>query len=312
MVDQQTAAFLRSDLSDPSQDVLDSVLARTIMVTLKELVFHEGRGTFQDVLKITSPEAVARLRSVLRLRAEPMGHLMTHESHQLECHAGKESLATILLIGPSVVRWPNRWKSDAVFADSDAVAAFFLSEGYARFREQLDEARVKAERRMREVAAWAHTWNAATPDGLADLVPELSFERYAPTSPSRDQALRALAVAYPSTDAQILALFRWYGHSRGPWSGYPSEESVPEYLLEAFPHDRVAAVAGRADLTENQLEGAARFLCHRVYDPVRKRPRKRQAIPAHVRERLWTYMKSTADADKIRRAEGILGPHATG
>jgi hypothetical protein len=138
-------------------------------------------------------------------------------------------------------------------------------------------------------------------------VDALSSQRYAPDTSERDRALRILATAYPSTDLQIVALFGWYGHSLGPWSGYPSDEVVPEYLLEAFSHDEVLAAVRRASLTASQLEGAARFFCRWSYDPVRKKKANPPLLPADVRQKLWAYVKSTGDEDKIRQAQRIFG-----
>lgn len=306
MIDQQTASFLRSSAPEPSQAVLDALLDRTDGVILKELVVREKIGNWEPVLEITSPAHLASLRSALRINPT-QGHLMSAPSHALECRASDNSVVTLELVGLFVLRWPGRWKSDATLAEPDALADFFSSLGYRRLREDLDKRRVDAERRARENKTWARSWNAATPAGLAGVVESLSHERYALEAPERDRALRILATVYPSIEEQILALFGWYAHSLGPWSGFPSEEVVPEYLLEAFSQDAVVAAARRSDLTANQLEGAARFFCRWAYDPVRKKKVKLPSLPADVRQKLWAYVTSTGDQNKIQRAQRILG-----
>lgn len=306
MIDQQTASFLRSSAPEPSQAMLDATLERIDRAILKELVFREKVRNWEPVLEITAPADLASLRSALRINST-QGHLMSIPSHALECRAADNSVATLELFGLYVLRWPDRWKSDAILTEPDALADFFALLGHRRFREDLDKRRVDGERRTREDEAWAKSWDAATPAGLAGLVESLSHERYALEAPERDRALRILGTVYPSAEEQILALFAWYGHALGPWSGFPSEEVVPEYLLEAFSQDVVVAAAQRSDLTANQLEGAARFFCRWAYDPVRKKKVKLPSLPADVRQKLRAYVTSAGDQNKIQRAQRILG-----
>ena len=82
---------------------------------------------------------------------------------------------------------------------------------------------------------------------------------------------------------------------------------MPEYLLEAFSHDDVVAAARHPNLTANQLEGAARFFCRWAYDPVRKKKVDLPPVPNDVRQKLWAYVTSTGDEDKMQRAKRILG-----
>ena len=70
----------------------------------------------------------------------------------------------------------------------------------------------------------------------------------------------ALAQEYPSAKQQILALFSWYGSSHSPWResswGY---EEVPARLLEDYSFTAVLSEAQSSQLTDHELEGAARF-----------------------------------------------------
>jgi hypothetical protein len=305
MVDQTTAAFVRSALPEPRQRDLDRVLERTTSVGVSELVFRNGKGTFQPVLTAAAGDALAELAASLRIVPESFGHLMSVESHRLECFAGEQLLCTILLVGPSVLRWPDRWKSDAPLAEPEALADYFAARGYPNFRDELRRQEEAVQVHERRAAKWSSTWDPATPAGLSALVADLQHEHYAERSPAREKALRILAEDYPSVEAQVLSLLRWFGHALGPWSGYPSEESAPESLLEALPHEAIVRVVRDADLSPQQLDGAARFLCRWAHPTRRKR---RQAkLPAEVRAKLWAYVLSTGDEDKIHRARKVLG-----
>jgi hypothetical protein len=304
MIDQLTVSFLRSKLGDPIPDDLEDLLKRTTCIRVSELIVREGRGRFEPVLEFSSAADLAEFRNVLRVRSESRGHLMAMESHHIECLSGEHLLATLQLVGPGVLRWPDRWQSDAALVDQDALADFFKSHGYPQLRSTLDQAREQAARREVDVAAWRRTWEAAAPAGLLPLVEELDHNCYAPTSPGRDKALQILSNQDPTPEAQALTLFRWFGHSLGPWSGFPSSEMAPKSLLEMLPHEVLIAALRRDDLTVQQKEGAARFFCWVSWE---RRSKNVPEIPADIRQRLWEYVQATGNEDKIRQASRVLG-----
>ena len=140
MADQATAAFLRSQLPDPSQESIDALLSRTTSITLCELVVRDQKGTFEPVLAIESPEEIAEFRAIFRISSAG-GHLMSFHEHEIRCFAGDTLLDTLALVRPSVLRWNKRWKSDATISDPDALANFFARHGYSKLRERIDRDR---------------------------------------------------------------------------------------------------------------------------------------------------------------------------
>ena len=305
MVDQQTAIFLRSTHREPSQGDLDQAVGQATRVRVSELVFRDGVGRFELRFDICEPAKVRAFQAALRI--EPTdAHLMSSPTHQIECFTGESLIARIDMVATYVLRWPDRWQADAAIVNADAVADFFASQGDHTVRQALDESRGRATTQARQRAIWEQSWTAATPQGLSPFMAELEAERYASVHTIRDRAIGALAQTHETRDAQILALLRWYGHSLGPWSGYPIAETVPEYLLEAFGNDAVIGAIQRDDLSRHQLEGAARFLCRGVHP--QHRPRRRTRIPPEVRQRLWSHLESSGDTSKLLRAKRFLTP----
>jgi hypothetical protein len=94
-------------------------------------------------------------------------------------------------------------------------------------------------------------------------------------------------------------LYAWFGSGQGPWSGFPSYETVAERLLLDFQTETLIAAA-EAARTAQQLEGAARlfagweFSQHRQEDLARLRPDLKQRLLAHSLE--------STDEDKRSRA----------
>jgi hypothetical protein len=291
MADQATAAFLRCQLPDPAQVSVDALLSKTDSITLCELVVRDRKGTFEPVVVIESPEKMAEFRAIFRISSAG-GHLMTFHEHEIRCFAGDKLMDTLALVRPSVLRWNKQWKSDATIEDPDALANFFARLGYKNLRDEIDRSRDELARHERRYEQWRRTWEAAMPAGLGALVEDLCHEQNSSKSEVRQKALRILSKAFPSREAQVLALFQWYGHSLGPWSGYPSSEAAPEYLLDTFEHQEIIYAALRPDLSVNQIEGAARFFARQ----------KNPDIPAELRRKLTEYVQSTGDTDKIQRA----------
>lgn len=303
MIDQRTAAFLRSNLPQPTQSVLDELVDRSTRIQILESVLHGNKINFEPILEISAPEDRAALRSALRIEASE-GHMMSFEDRRLEFFAGEHSLATLGLIRAYVLRWSNRWKNDAHLLDPEAIAEFLAVRGRPELREELHRDREVSDQRARDAEQWQRTWDATTPRGLAALVQSLSEETEVPDAPSRRRALQILASHYPTTETRILALLAWFGHGLGRWNGFPSEESAPESLLETFDDAAIIAAVSHRDLTAQQMEGAARFFCRWI--PPTKRRRHRLEIPLEVRRWLWAHVQSSGDADKIARAQPLL------
>lgn len=143
-------------------------------------------------------------------------------------------------------------------------------------------------------------WRAATPKSI------VSFMRWDDVMfgmlPDDDIAKMrgALNNAMPSANERILALYQWNGSGAGPWSGFPSYESVAEQLLLTHTTDELLAALDAAVLTEGQVEGAARLFGG--WDMSQDRPDDiKRLSPAWKAKFLEQALKSS-DEDKQGRA----------
>jgi hypothetical protein len=299
--DQLTCATLRSKRPAATPADLESLLSRTTRVRISEFVLRESRYEPEPVIEISEPAALSTFRGVLRMADAEVGHLMTFEDRRIECFSEGGRLAAVGLIRASVLRCPERWSTDGLVADPDALADFLAACGYPALRRMLDDERAASARREEEFARWRTSWSATTPTGLAPLAEGLAKKRLTGSSPEVEEARRILASAYSGPEGQVLALLAWYGHSAGPWSPYYCVEDAPKALLETFDVAVVVAAANAADLSPRQLEGAARFFC-------RWRERGKppaDPIPASLRIRLGAYLESTGSEDKLRRFRAV-------
>ena len=139
--------------------------------------------------------------------------------------------------------------------------------------------------------------------------------------------LESLSAAYPEPQARILALFRWFGRGAGPWTGFPVYEQLAEQILLQFPVEELIDALQDAPLSEEHLEGAARFFAGWAFanrasgEGVQLPPSLTYSslaaylpersgdpapIPAELRQRLLAHCQRSSDGDKRCRAESAF------
>lgn len=300
MIDQMTAAYLRSQNLQPAQTDLDELFAKTTRIQIMEMVFEDRTGRFHPRLEFTGADDLSALRKCLAIEPST-GHLMMIGEVCLEFYQQEEFVARIEVVGNCILRWSERWKNDAYLTDPLILAEFLKSQGFARLREGIDR---DAEAERKSIAAheaWLATWEPATPAGLAPLVEDLVWEIHSPEPKIRPRALALLSAQCSSVDEQILALFAWYGHGSGPWSGFLHVETVPAFLLESFAAAELLHALESRELSRQHLEGVARFVSYRHRDlaDLLRDSRIRQQVLAHV--------QSTQDVSKIKAVDQSLG-----
>jgi hypothetical protein len=201
-------------------------------------------------------------------------HLMTFGDVYLDFYDVDKRVARIEIVRASLLRWPERWKSDAVLVDATGLADFLHSRRFGRLREIIDQDLARAKELREQHAAWTATWEPAIPPGLAPLIDGLEGDKYSPEPKALPSALAILERQYESRDEQVLALLAWYGHGNGPWSGYPSVETAPEVMLQTFSPDELVHAIERRPLSAQHLEGIARFVARWV--PVKSKQNRRR------------------------------------
>jgi len=105
---------------------------------------------------------------------------------------------------------------------------------------------------------------------------------------------------------RIRARLIWFGS--GPWSGFPGYEEIAAKLLLQYPTAQLVAAVENENLTEEELEGAARILASwRPAKPFFVHPELRTVVPAKLRKTLLKHCLKSPDQDKRDRAQRAFG-----
>jgi hypothetical protein len=146
-------------------------------------------------------------------------------------------------------------------------------------------------------------WVGAMPKSLRPLWERATRDEL---SPNIKPLRAAVTQEFPDNRQRILALFTWFGSGDGPWSGFPSYETVAEELLLDFPTPDLSTAAQTEDLTEQQLEGAARLFGG--WDFSKRRPNDLKTLPSVLKKKLLDHSLKTTDEDKRGRAKHAFAP----
>jgi hypothetical protein len=157
---------------------------------------------------------------------------------------------------------------------------------------------------IRESRIEANRWLAGMPKSIRPLWTG-TYTSNPSIGPDLMSPLRAAVVTeFPDESKRILALLTWYGSGAGPWSGFPSYESIAENLLLDYPTTEIVATIQANPLSDQQLEGAARLFAD--WDFSRRRPGNLKMLPAPLKKRLLEYSHKSTDTDKIARAKNAF------
>jgi hypothetical protein len=160
----------------------------------------------------------------------------------------------------------------------------------------------ESKRRGEENRRNRERWLEATPECLRPFWEQRDHDR-----DPKVQALLldALRKAFPTAEAQVLILLGWFGSGVGPWSGYPSYESVPQQLLLHYPTPLLIQTLTSTTPTESQWLGAARYF--ESWDFGRTRKEDRKLLTTALRQRLLEAARRTGIPDNVQRAEHDYG-----
>jgi hypothetical protein len=149
-------------------------------------------------------------------------------------------------------------------------------------------------------------WRAAMPPSLQNfaLEPSDPFSKPMQGYISIEEMHELVKKELPDTRKRCLALFGWYGSGEGSWSNTWSYEEVPEKLLHMEAIPEAIASAQRDDLTETQLEGAARFFVTPLF---KLSQTESQALPAALKKKLLEHSLKSPYADNRKWAQQTFG-----
>src|SRR5262249_42311126 len=156
-------------------------------------------------------------------------------------------LATLGYHHGFAIRW-NAWKHDAMLKEPDRLLDWMTAHGVPGPRQEVEASWQRAE----ESALDAERWLAAMPECLRPFWEQMDHTH----DPVLHRVLLdALRAAYFEPEHQALALLEWFGSGAGPWSGYPSYESMAEQLLLHYPTQMLVDALTAATPTERQWAG---------------------------------------------------------
>jgi hypothetical protein len=283
---------MESAAPQPTQESLALVLRRTSHVQVVRGGSANGAPLGKEELAVTEDaETIEELRHSLQIRDGGCGHCMCHGDPTLVLSdRSGDRLAVLGIHHGAAISW-CAWKGDAELVDGQRLLRWLVARGVAYPLEQFESDRL----RMRKSQDQAERWQAATPAPLAkhpvlDIDLALNPSSLAPV----------LEIAFPDPRVRALALFEWFGHGAGPWSGFPAYEQLPERLLLTLPMDCLLAALDSEILTAAQLEGAARLFAGWNFGQTRKRDLDR--LTAANRKRLLDHALCSTDRDKQARA----------
>jgi hypothetical protein len=206
----------------------------------------------------------------------------------------RKELGAVTLHHGVSLRW-QPFFDNAALADPEPLLDWLSARGITSEREEYEEAR----REDAEFEAAKARWRAAIPEALEphwDTMRELRLEW-----PELNDVLTA---AHPEPVGRARVLFRWLGHGRGPWSGFPTYETVPEWCLLQVPLDALLEAAQAAPEDELLREGAARLFAGWSFATERRDDV--EMIPADVRRMLLAHALASSDEDKRDRARAAF------
>ncbi|MBV9122902.1 MAG: hypothetical protein JO112_06075 [Planctomycetes bacterium] len=295
LMDRATADYLASQAPDPTQASLNALLAdvtRVRVVSFASLL--QGVAEQKVLLDTSDPLSLIAFRNCLAIVEDPdtFGHCMCCGDPHLQLYAGDRLLATLGYHHGFAIRW-DAWKHDAVLKEPDRLLDWMTAHGVHGPRGEVDESRRRAE----ESARQAECWLRAMPTCLRPFWEEMDNHR----DPAlHRRLLEALRASSPSPADQALTLFGWLGSGVGPWSGYPSYESVPLQLLLYYPTQLLVKALTASEPTASQIVGAARYFADWDFRQTKKGDSR--LLPAELKQRLLEAAAVTGIADNVARA----------
>lgn len=269
-------------------------LAERIKQADKIVVSESPMKDAKVLFTSTAPKDIAEFNDALTV-APPKGwfHCMCIGTPAVRLYRGDTELALVTNHHGRSVRC-SLWTSDAMLKDPEKWLLWFDARNLPEPRKEVDDMAARAKQGEISYARWC----AAMPKSLQPRWERATRDEVLPNvKPLR----AALAKEFPDTGQRILALFSWYGSGAGPWSGFPSYESAAEELLLDIPTLDLIAAAQADNLTETQLEGAARLFAGWSFS--QRRPDDRKTLPAALKKKLLDYSLKSKDEDKLGRAK---------
>jgi len=268
---------------------------RIHITEIRPLQKQSGRSGV--LFETTNRQEIAQLQQCLQILEDPQtfGWCMCAGDLAIIFSRGKDALATIGLHHGLSIRW-DRWKFDARLADGSKIVNWLADHGMPGLKQQREE----SLRRSEEACKAYHLWYQAMPACLRPYIEQIA-RPITSSSPDLVPLRQALEQTYPDPVEQAWVLFKCFGHGRGPWSGFPMYEEVPEMLLLGLPISILIQALDRFSVGSAEMEGAARYFFG--WNFRQHSGSAAQLLPSELKRRLMEHVVQSGDADKLARAQ---------
>ena len=284
--------------TEPSRETLTAMLNAVTRARVLNDGVVDGSAIGMTVLLDTADKrSIQALRECLDIVEDPasFGQCMCSGDLAIELYDESDLAATIGLHHGRSIRW-HAWKYDASLQDGLALLDWLAARGVTGPKDQYKAAR-RLSLEQEEAAA---RWQRSMPDCL-----ESFWSRMHDFNVDIEPFHQALKAAHPDRTTRIIAIFEWFGSGKGPWSGYPAYESVPEHLLLKYATAEMVVALTKDPPSSAQLEGAARFFAGWEFQ--RKRKRELAQIPPALKQRLLDHALTSPGAGNKERAKSAFG-----
>jgi hypothetical protein len=318
---------LSSKLDNPSQASLSRILKKTDHVRVLAGGEYNGKPLSKNILLDSrSAATIAELKQALLIDEDPesLGRDMCYGDPTLELMSGKRVLAVLGFHHGRSIRWDKSWKFDASLQDGRRLVEWFAANGIEG-PKQAQEHEIKERRRG---VADLQKWMMSMPDCLRPYLGEMLSPSMADIliflpepspadelredsrnrthdSPRQKQLMAVLDESYKDQNDKVLALLQWYASGTGQWTGFPTYEELPAELLLGVPTKQIIEGLGAKDVSEPELEGAARFFASPTFRHAK--PHDLTMLDTKLKKRLLEHCMKSSDDDKRKRAENAFG-----
>lgn len=299
-----TRSSLGAELSDRPVDWAQLAAAIT---GADRIVVHENLSKDAKLLySSTSGEDIAAFRDAVTIVPPKDGegfHCMCLGTPAVRLYSGEKEVVLVTNHHGQSIR-TSLWTSDARLKDQESWLRWFDARGMKEPRAEVSRANEEAK----TFQGWRERWNASMPESIR-LLTDRSWE--SEWNASLEPVRAKLTEEFPDKRARVLALFNWFGSGSGAWSGFPGYEEIPEKLLLEFTTPELAEAAQAPNLTQAQLEGAARLFAGWSFS--QERPKDVAKLPRSLKQTLLRHALNSPkqgtwnDDDKRERAQKAFG-----
>jgi hypothetical protein len=258
---------------------------------------HRRLSEEKTLLDVGDAKEIAKVIQQIRIDANHSGfHCMCCGNPTLEFYRADTLLLSLGFHHAQSMRWPDgKWKGDGLLTkgSADFLVKWFTAHGIRGPQEQVEESL-----RLQKKAEASHKkWLSAMPSSLKPFWGTMGD----PMGTSKTAEMQAaLSKQLPDEKERILALLKWFGSGEGPWSGFPSYETVAEELLLLHATGVIIGAIRDRKLTEQQVEGAARLFGG--WDFYKRRPNEIDLVPEKLKQQFLEHSLKCKNEDKKERA----------